>query len=127
MLSTAHSMMRKWKIRHLPVLGGGKVVGLLSLRDLHLVETLKDVDPTKVSVEDAMSPDPYKVSPDADLRTVAVEMATRKIGSALVVRGSKVLGIFTTVDALRALYELLDVVDKSQTKKTMAVREETRS
>jgi len=127
MLSTAHSMMRKWKIRHLPVLGGGKVVGLLSLRDLHLVETLKDVDPTKVSVEDAMSPDPYMVSPDADLRTVAVEMATRKIGSALVVRGSKVLGIFTTVDALRALYELLDVVDKSQTKKTMAVREETRS
>jgi acetoin utilization protein AcuB len=127
MLSTAHGMMRKWQIRHLPVLGGGKVVGLLSLRDLHLVETLKDVDPTKVSVEDAMSPDPYTVSPDADLRTVAVEMATRKLGSALVVRGSKVLGIFTTVDALRALFELLDVVEKNQARKTVPVREETRS
>jgi acetoin utilization protein AcuB len=127
MLSTAHAMMRKWQIRHLPVLGGGKVVGLLSLRDLHLVETLKDVDPTRVPVEDAMSPDPYMVSPDADLRSVAVEMATRKIGSALVVRGGKVVGIFTTVDALRALFELLDAADKTQQKKTNPLREETRS
>jgi acetoin utilization protein AcuB len=127
MLSTAHAMMRKWQIRHLPVLGGGKVVGLLSLRDLHLVETLKDVDPTKVAVEDAMTPDPYMVSPDAELRTVAVEMAARKIGSALVMKGSKILGIFTTVDALRALFELLDVVDKTQAKKTIPAREETRS
>jgi acetoin utilization protein AcuB len=127
MMSTAHAMMRKWQIRHLPVLGGGKVVGLLSLRDLHLIETLKDVDPAKVPVEDAMSPDPYTVSPDADLRTVAVEMASRKIGSALVVKGSKVLGIFTTVDALRALFELLDVIDQSQPRKPSPVRQETRS
>jgi acetoin utilization protein AcuB len=106
-LATAHSMMRKWQIRHLPVLEGGKVLGLLSLRDLQWVETLRDVDPSKVSVVDAMTPDPYVITPDADLRSVVVEMATRKLGSALVARGSKVVGIFTTIDALRALLELL--------------------
>jgi acetoin utilization protein AcuB len=108
MLSTAHAMMRKWNIRHLPVLDAGRVVGLLSIRDLHLVETLNDVDPTKVPVEDAMSPEPYAIAPNAELRTVAVEMATRKLGSALVVNRDKVIGIFTTVDALRALFELLE-------------------
>jgi acetoin utilization protein AcuB len=108
MLSTAHAMMRKWKIRHLPVLDAGRVVGLLSIRDLHLVETLNDVDPRKVPVEDAMSPEPYTIAPNAELRTVAVEMATRKLGSALVVNRDKVIGIFTTVDALRALFELLE-------------------
>jgi nucleotide-binding universal stress UspA family protein len=60
------------------VLEGGKIVGVLSLRDLHLVETLKDVDPEEVLVEDAMTPDPYTIGPDADLRVVAMEMATRK-------------------------------------------------
>src|SRR5688572_24186300 len=94
MVATAHAMMRKWQIRHLPVLDAGRVVGVLSLRDLHLVETLSDVDPTKVPVEDAMSPEPYTVAPNAELRTVAVEMATRKLGSALVVNRDKVIGIF---------------------------------
>jgi acetoin utilization protein AcuB len=115
-LSTAHSMMRKWQIRHLPVLDGGQVVGLLSLRDLHLVETLRDVDPNKVPVEDAMSPDPYTIAPDADLRGVAVEMATRKLGSAIVVSDGKVVGLFTTVDALHALSEVLDKLDDRASK-----------
>jgi acetoin utilization protein AcuB len=127
-LATAHSMMRKWQVRHLPVLEGGKVIGLLSLRDLHLVETLRDVDPGKVSVQDAMTPEPYMIAPDADLRTVAVEMATRKLGSALVARGGKVVGIFTTVDALRALFELLDEADRpAKPRNTGASHQEDRS
>jgi len=127
-LETAHAMMRKWKIRHLPVLNAGRIVGLLSLRDLHLVETLKDVDPSKVSVEDAMSPEPYMIDANADLRAVAIEMAMRKLGSALVVRSGKVVGIFTTTDALRALFELLDAMDPTSARKaTSPAREETRS
>jgi acetoin utilization protein AcuB len=113
-LARAHAMMRKWSIRHLPVLDAGRVVGLLSIRDLHLVETLRDVDPTKVPVEGAMSPEPYTIAPDTDLRTVAIEMANRKLGSALVVSREKVIGIFTTVDALRALSELLDESDAAE-------------
>jgi acetoin utilization protein AcuB len=126
-MATAHAMMRKWKIRHLPVLDAGRVVGLLSIRDLHLVETLSDVDPTKVPVEDAMSAEPYTIAPEADLRTVAVEMATRRLGSVLVVNRDKVVGIFTTVDALRALFELLDESDSAVNARTkQPVVQETR-
>ena len=102
-LSAAHALMRTKRIRHLPVLHGGKLVGLISLRDVHLVETLPDIDPAEVLVEDAMSQDVYSVRPDASLRAVGREMARRKLGSAVVIEGRKVVGIFTTIDALRAL------------------------
>jgi acetoin utilization protein AcuB len=106
-LSVAHDLMRKKRIRHLPVLHGGKLVGIVSLRDLHLVETLEGVTPDRVSVEEAMSPDVYCVTSDAPLKGVVREMARRKLGSAIVTRGTKVVGVFTTVDALRALDQAL--------------------
>lgn len=102
-LATAHEMMRKHGIRHLPVLNGGKVVGIVSSRDLHLIETLSDVDQTQVAVEEAMTPDPYVVSPDTPVRELAGVMAEHKYGAAVVMDGNKIVGLFTTVDAMRAL------------------------
>jgi acetoin utilization protein AcuB len=102
-LSRAHEIMREHGIRHLPVLDGGRIVGMLSQRDLHLVETLSDLDPEKVTVEEAMAPEPYCVTPSAPLGEVASHMAERKLGAAIVADGNKVVGVFTTVDALRAL------------------------
>ena len=107
-LVVAHQMMRKHGIRHLPVLARGKLVGVLSQRDLHFIETLEDVDTAEVEVSEAMSPDTYTVSPDATLREVAAEMADHKYGSAVVLDGEHVVGIFTAVDGLRALSELLE-------------------
>ncbi|MCC6669174.1 MAG: CBS domain-containing protein [Polyangiaceae bacterium] len=106
-LAMAHTLMREHSIRHLPVLHGGQLAGMVTVRDLHLVETLKDVEPDAVRVEEAMTPDPYVVAPSALLRDVAAEMAERKLGSAIVVDGKKVVGVFTTVDALRALVEAI--------------------
>jgi acetoin utilization protein AcuB len=106
-LSRAHEVMRENKVRHLPVLHGGQLAGMVTVRDLHLVETLKDVDPETVKVEEAMTPNPYVVSPTVSLKQVADEMAVRKLGSAIVVDAGKVVGVFTTVDALRALSEAL--------------------
>lgn len=106
-LAQAHTMLRTNHIRHLPVLEGGRLVGMLTERDLALVETLKDVDPKKVTVEDAMSTEVYTVSPDARVDEVVGEMAEKKYGSAVVMQNHKVVGIFTTVDACRTLAELL--------------------
>lgn len=106
-LEVAHQMMQKHRIRHLPVLHGGQLIGLLSLRDLHLVETLPDVDPGQVAVEDAMSGDPYAVAPGTPLAAVAAEMAEHKYGAAVVMEDQKIVGVFTTVDALRALVDAL--------------------
>lgn len=105
-LSRAHELMRVHQIRHLPVLLNGKLLGLVSIRDLHLIETLRDVEPTDVPVEDAMAEEAYTVSPDEPLDSVATVMADHKIGSAVVVDSGEVQGIFTTIDALRALLHL---------------------
>ncbi len=104
-LSVAHERMRRFGVRHLPVLEGGQIVGLLSQRDALLVETLRDVDTAKVPVEDAMSAEVYAVPPAKPLVEVAEAMAEHKYGCAVVCEGSHVVGIFTTVDALRLLVQ----------------------
>jgi acetoin utilization protein AcuB len=48
------------------------------------------------------------VRPDTPVDEVAREMADRRYGCAVVIEGGKVVGVFTTTDALRALSELLD-------------------
>lgn len=106
-LAKASKMMSEFKVRHLPVLSGGKLVGILSDRDLKLVETFRDVDPEKETVDEAYSPDPYITSPTASLADVCAEMAGHKYGCALVCDNHKLVGIFTWIDALTAFSELL--------------------
>lgn len=107
-IAEASDFMKKLKLRHLPVLKGGKLVGLLSDRDINLVLQFKDVDPTKMTVEEAYTPDPYFTSPTAPLNEVVAHMAEKKYGCAIVVDNQKVVGIFTEVDAYKALSELLE-------------------
>jgi acetoin utilization protein AcuB len=106
-LSEAHRLMNEHAIRHLPVLEGGKLVGVVSMRDLHLIETLKGVDPKEVTVDEAMSQDAYTVPPGTELIEVARTMAMHKYGSAVIARDGHVEGIFTTIDALKALEAVL--------------------
>lgn len=104
-LHAARQLMQKLHVRHLPVLDAGKLVGMLSDRELGAAELLPGADLLKV--EDAMSPTTYMVAPEAPLGTVAREMAELKVGSAVVIHGPNVLGVFTAVDALRALADVL--------------------
>jgi acetoin utilization protein AcuB len=106
-LEVAHRMMREHRVRHLPVLEGGKLVGVLSQRDMHLIETLRDVDPSSTTVEEAMTMDVYVTTPSTQLAEVVGVMAKHKYGSAVVVDRAKIVGMFTTIDALNALMHLL--------------------
>jgi len=106
-LREAHRLMRACNVRHLPVLEGDLLVGMVSERDLYLLETLRSVDPGKEPVSEAMTDRPYSVGPGAEVRDVVQEMRQRKYGSAIVLEGGRVTGIFTRTDALRALEDLL--------------------
>jgi acetoin utilization protein AcuB len=106
-MAKAHELMREHRIRHLPVIGGGRLLGVVSQRDLAVMESLQDVDAREVPVEDAMTVEVYTASPDAPLRQVVAEMADRKLGSAVIMDGAAVVGVFTTMDALRALVQVL--------------------
>jgi acetoin utilization protein AcuB len=107
-LDQAINVMRDLNIRHLPVLQAGKLVGILTDRDVKLVLGFENADPTKIKVEEAYTPNPYFTSPEAPLNEVVSEMASHKYGCALVVDNNKLVGIFTEVDAYKALGELLE-------------------
>jgi acetoin utilization protein AcuB len=105
-LLEAQEILREHDIRHLPVLDGEKLVGLLS--DRNVKEALASPGGEKFLVEDAMMPDVFAVRPDTELSTVVEEMAAEKYGCALIQeKDGKVLGVFTTIDACRLLARLL--------------------
>ncbi len=106
-LSRAHEIMRQHSVRHLPVLHGGKLVGTVSLRDLDLTEGLDGVDPETVIVEEAMSAEPHVVGPDTSLKEVVDYLVDHGFGSAIVTEGKEVVGVFTAIDAMRGLRDLL--------------------
>jgi acetoin utilization protein AcuB len=106
-LTTAHRMMRRFRIRHLPVLTHGNLVGILSQRDLHFIETLSGVDPDQVMVDEAMTEEIFTITPETSVETAATEMADHKFGCAVVMDAGHVVGVFTTIDALRALSAVL--------------------
>jgi acetoin utilization protein AcuB len=105
-LAKAHALMHENRIRHLPVLDGGTLVGVVSDRDLRLVESIAGTDPQKTRVDEAMTPEPFFVVADALVRDVAEQMVEHKYGCAVVTEHGHVVGIFTTIDAMRALLDL---------------------
>ena len=102
-LYVAHKMMIDHDIRHLPVLHGGQLVGIVTERDLLLLESFDGIDPRKVEVEEAMTPEPFVASPSAPVGEICRLMAKHKYGAVIVAEQGKVIGIFTVVDALRVL------------------------
>lgn len=102
-IEKAAAMMREHSFRHLPVMQGAKLVGLLSLHDINRVESIQQIDASKITVAEAMTPEPYVCGPEDELRDVATRMARDHIGSAIVQEKGDVLGIFTAQDALRCL------------------------
>ena len=100
--------MRDHQVRHLPVVEHDRVVGMLSQRDILIMESLPGVNPTEVRVEEAMVRDVFIAAPDAPVGEVVETMIERKLGSTVVSEGERVLGVFTTTDALRALHDLLE-------------------
>lgn len=103
-LRTAEEQMRKLGVRHLPVMSGGALVGILSDRDIKFVSKFPGYE--KFKVEEAMTEEPYVVAPDAPFAAVAAIMAERKIGSVLVAERGRPKGIFTAVDGMKLLAEI---------------------
>jgi acetoin utilization protein AcuB len=103
----AYERMLEHDIRHLPVVRGGALEGVLFRSDLKLVESLDPAVVRPIKVESVMVTEYYTVGPDEALDVAAREMSKRKWGSALVLDQGKVVGVFTTTDALRALSDAL--------------------
>lgn len=107
-LLEAATFMQKEGFRHLPVLYNGMIEGILSMTDVNLVNAFHGTDISKMKVYDAYTPNPYMVRPDTFVDDVCRLMAKDKIGSVLVEDNGHLVGIFTWIDALMAMDELLN-------------------
>jgi acetoin utilization protein AcuB len=107
-LQTAMQTMSKNSIRHLPVLKSGVLVGILSDRDIQLAMSIRGVDAALTLAGDIAVDDIYISSPDTPLFQVVHHMAEKKLGSTLIVQNHKLVGIFTSSDAMRILGDILE-------------------
>ena len=107
-LEEAMNIMQDKKIRHLPVMKGAKVFGLVSDRDLKSILAFAGANPKTMSVGDVCSEELYLTNPEALVSEVAAEMASRKVGSAVVMDNGNLVGIFTVTDVCQVLVDICE-------------------
>lgn len=109
-LDIADGVMAMSRIRHLPVLHEGKVLGIVSQRDLFrsalgtaLAFGIRRPQELmrSVAVQDVMSAPAVTIGPDAPVQDAARAMLEKKIGCLPVVEQGSLVGILTETDILR--------------------------
>ncbi|HLT35315.1 MAG TPA: CBS domain-containing protein [Enhygromyxa sp.] len=100
-LEEALAMMTAHDIRHLPVCENHAVIGVLAERDARVALAVWRGD-IELTVREVCN-EPYLVDLDQPLDEVSAEMAARRIGYAIVMRGDKLAGILTPTDVCRLL------------------------
>ena len=103
-------LMGEHQIHHVPVQQNGRVVGIVSERDLyHLGDRFLPIaDRARIRAREIMACDPYTVAFDTPLNEVALEMARRHAGSAIVLHHEKLAGILSATDICRILAEIFE-------------------
>jgi len=104
-LVAAETMMKEHEISHLPVKQDGKLIAVLSAHD---IKQTREVVGDKVQyVKDVCVSNVYKVDLEEPLDNVVAHLANSHIGSALVMKGDRLAGVFTVNDACHQFVEYL--------------------
>ena len=116
-LPEAHALMMQHKIRRLPVVKDGDLVGIVTLGDL------REASPSgatslsifelnyllaRLKIGQIMTRDPLTITPDTDLTEAAKLMLHHKIGGLPVTDGGELVGVITKSDIFRAYVRLAE-------------------
>lgn len=104
-LARARAYMTEHQIRHLPVVDGDQVVGVISERDIAVLAAIRGIDLQRIEIARVMEA-PLVVWGEELLDEVSARMADEKRDCVVVRGGLGLVGIFTAVDALRALTDV---------------------
>ena len=109
-LDLANDIISLGRIRHIPIVDDGRLVGILSERDLigaaathifGLKQKSKSALLKNFSIKDVMKKRVLTVGPDTAIKDAASIMQKKKIGCLPVVTDGAVIGLVTTTDILR--------------------------
>jgi len=109
-LSMVEDIMTLGRVRHMPVVQGGRLVGVVSERDLlraslSVLSEHRDAERRAflhvVEISRVMSTPAIVIGPDATIEEAALLMADKKIGCLPVVAGEELVGMVTETDVLR--------------------------
>jgi acetoin utilization protein AcuB len=108
----ALALCRERRIRHLPVVEGGRLVGLISDRDLRsATPALGDPDRAAaletITVGDEMAREVVTAHPDDPIERAAMAMYEKRIGCLPVADGDELVGILTSSDVMKAFVRLV--------------------
>lgn len=118
--------MRRSGFRHLPIVRGEKLVGIITERDINryapsLLGNISQEEYNAIfentPLERVMTKDPLFTTPETPIGKVVAMLHSRKLGCLPVVEGDRLVGIVTTTDMLRLLHRLVtgrDSVEPNQ-------------
>jgi CBS domain-containing protein len=122
-LDLAEGIMRLGRIRHLPVVSGDRVVGILSQRDLFraavssLLQLRGDAERewlATIPVKAVMTPQVFTVAPSVSLRAAVRLMIEKRIGCLPVVEDGRLVGLLSESDCLTHLARLLEISEEKE-------------
>jgi len=114
-LYSAEKRMKKNHIRHMPVVKGDKLIGLISLSDLQRISFIdayskEGTEDTPIynmiDIRDLMIKNPLTATPKTTILEVSKLLASKEFHSLPVVEDDKLVGIITTTDLLHYFIEL---------------------
>lgn len=114
-LTKAETLFKKHKIRHIPVVSGNKIIGMLSYTDLLRISFADATDDDEevidttvynmFTVEQVMAKNLVTVTPETTIKEVAEILSQKEFHAIPVCQGDLLVGIITTTDLIKYLIE----------------------
>ena len=122
-LKKAQDIMVEKSIRHLPVIDGKELLGIITESDIRGAfmgkgtktssGKVRPLSPAKMKVSDYMTPDPMVVVPETHIEDAALIIYKYKIGALPVIKRNKLVGIVSIMDILGIFVELMGIIHSS--------------